>query len=193
MTRTTTAALLALLIAAAPLHVSLAEADEQQAPGAQDAELMEAQQRLQELQRQLGQIQQDTFEASDELQEKQRRLEERATAKMEDLGYDPERHYSRMQEIYERFEAGDVSEAEQQELAEEFHEAQMQLQQEQQEAMRDDEFRESMERDMREFQEDLLAAMEADYPETADLMAELEELQQRVQEGMQQQMPEGLE
>lgn len=187
MHRTTIAALIALLFAASP---ALAQQD-QMAPQGQmpeggqgmemDPELMAAQERLQELQQQLSQIQQEVFEGSDELQTKQEKLENRATAKMEDLGYDPESHYSRMEEIYDRFESGDMDDQEQQQLAEEFQQAQMELQQAQQEAMQDEEFRQEMEADMRDFQDDLLDAMQAEHPETEDLLAELEELQAEVQ------------
>ncbi len=213
MSRIWTAALVAGVLAAVPLHGLGAEqggspgaeepADRQRASrvegdgaargegggaagsGVLDAEMIEAQRRLQELQKRLGEIQQETFEASEQLQERQQRLEQRAMAKMEELGYEARRHHKRMEEIYERFEAGDLSQQERQRLAEAFQRAQKELQQAQQEAMQDEAFSKSMGPDMRAFQQDLLAAMKERHPETKELMEELEELQSVVRGRMQ--------
>ncbi len=192
MARMTTAALAALLGLAAPLLAAgSGPAEGEPVAEVQGADAMEAQERIQELQQRLGEIQQETFEASDELQERQQELEAQATEKMEDLGYEPQRYYDRMEEIYRRFEAGEVSEQEQRELAEAFQEAQAELQQAQREAMQDEAFRERMEADMRAFQEDLLAEMEERHPETRDLMDELRELQDQLQGGLEEHVPEG--
>ncbi|MBK1735147.1 hypothetical protein CKO15_07590 [Halorhodospira abdelmalekii] len=186
MVRTTAIAVVgALFLVAAPFYVGPASADPAEGvPGAQDAELMQVQQRLQELQQELGRIQQETLADNESLQTREKDLEERVIAKMEDLGYDPESHIARREEILERFESQELSQSEQQELAQELQIAHMALQRAQQEVWQDEAFRESMERDMRALHEDMIAAMEEAYPETADLMSEYQELFSKLQEQM---------
>ncbi len=137
---------------------------------------------LQEIQQRLGQIQQQAFENNPELQEQAQELETAFLDKMKEGGYEPERDMERLQELQQRFSEEDVSESEREDMMAEAQEIQMNLQEGQQMAMQDDEIIDAQNR----LQNDMLDAMRAEDPETDDLIARFEQLQQ---EQMQQQQP----
>lgn len=159
-----------------------AEAGQQQPGGEGMQQAQESQMRLQEIHEQLGQLQQQTLEDNDSLRQEQDNLEDMAVTTMESMGHDPQSNIDRLEELRDQLEAAEGDPEQQQSLFEEFQEERMALEEAQRDAMEDEAFMEAQQ----EFQDNLLSAMRDDHPETDDLIAEFEEIQQEMMQMQQQ-------
>ncbi|ABI56513.1 hypothetical protein ACN2MM_06470 [Alkalilimnicola ehrlichii MLHE-1] len=157
-----------------------AMAQQQGGQGMEQAQ--QAQMRLQEIHQQLGELQQQTLEDNAGLRQEQEDLEEMAVTTMESMGHDPRGNIERLEELRDQLQAAEGDPEQQQSLFEAFQEERMALEEAQRDAMEDEAFMEAQQ----DFQDNLLAAMRADHPETDDLIAEFEEIQQEMMQMQQQ-------
>ena len=156
----------------------------QQQPGGEDMQrAQEAQMRLQEIHQQLGELQQQTLEGNDGLRQQQEDLESMAVDTMESMGHDPQGNIDRLEGLRDELEAAEDNPERQQELFESFQEERMALEEAQRDAMQDEAFMEAQQA----FQDDLLSAMQSAHPETDDLIAEFEQIQEEMMQMQQQQ------
>lgn len=132
---------------------------------------------MQEVQQRLSQIQQRAFENNPELQTQAQELEDLFMRTMENAGYDPEGGLNRLQDIQARMQDEGVTDQERQNMLEEAQQIQMELQEGQQVAMQEEAVIDAQAR----FEEDLMDAMRAEDPETDDLLARFEQMQQQQQ------------
>ncbi len=202
MYRKIAASVLALMFAATSVHAQTGgqgqgQGQQGQAPGTKaemmpegqqqgpDPERMKAQQRMREIQRELGKLQEKTLEDNPELKKRADKLDERLLDKMEDLGYENVREdIARLEETMEAMESGDLSQEEMRKRMKEDRELHKELQQAQQEAMQDEEFMESWESDRRTLEEDLVNTMQEEHPRAKELMEEMKRLQAQMQQGI---------
>ncbi|MEX0729177.1 MAG: hypothetical protein WED00_17490 [Aquisalimonadaceae bacterium] len=136
-----------------------------------------AQMELQQLQQRLAQIQQQAFENNPELQEQAQALETLFISTMADAGYDPEGGLARLREIQGEMRNEATADERRQELLQEAQQIQTELQEGQQVAMQEQVIIDAQE----DFEEDLMDAMRAEDPETDDLIARFEQVQQQMQ------------
>jgi len=136
-------------------------------------QVQQAQERIHEIQLQLGSIQRDTLDNEPALLEEIEALEGQAIARMEEEGHDPRGILERLEGLQEEFQAAEDSE-QQQAVANEFQEEQMRLQEAQQVLAMDEDFLSAQE----EVEENVLLAMQERHPETQELLDELNSIQE---------------
>lgn len=158
------------------------EAEQKQSSGAADRKaIMQTQRKMQNLQRELGKVQQKALEENPELAEKQEALQDLVISTMQDNGHTPEKDMERMKEIREKMQSGDVEKAEKQKMAQEMRKHQQSLVQARQEAFQDEE----VQKKTSEFREELMAAMKETDPEAESLIEEYNKTRQKMQQDMQ--------
>lgn len=142
---------------------------------------MQAQMEMQQLQQRLVEIQEQAFENNPQLQEQAEDLETLFIDTMVDAGYDPEGGLDRLREIQGEMQSEETSDEQRQSLMQEAQGIQMELQEGQQVAMQEQAIIDAQS----DFEEDLMDAMRAEDPETDDLIARFEQMQQEMQPQMQ--------
>jgi len=161
---------------------------QQAAPGGQAGELMQQVQQkqaeIQQLNQQLAQIQQATIEANPELADQRDELLANVDEKMAEAGHDPEASRDKIEDLNEQLQGGDLSADESQSVSQELRQEQSSLQQAQSQAMQD----EAIRTEMQSLNENLVAAMREQNPQTDELIAQLQSAQQEYQALMQRAM-----
>jgi DNA repair ATPase RecN len=145
-----------------------------QQPGGLEQEFMQLQQRL-------AQTQQKAIENNPTLQNKADEMEDLVTEKMRAAGYDPGGIMETLLAAQGKLQDGSLSDAERRAVLEsrEVREAQQQLQQAQEEIMKDPEVIAAQ----KALEEEMMAAMRKEEPETDRIIERLEQIQREVQRG----------
>ncbi|MBA1145590.1 hypothetical protein H0Z60_00820 [Ectothiorhodospiraceae bacterium WFHF3C12] len=159
-----------------------AESQAQQNSGPSRQELMQTQRKLQNLQKELGQLRQQALEENPELAEERENLRDLLISTMQDNGHSPEKDQARMKEIQSKLQSGDVEQGEKQQLVQEMRKHQRSLVQGQREAFQSKEVQEKA----KQFEENLVAAMKETDPEAESLIQEFNQTQQQMQQQMRQ-------
>ena len=166
----------------------VAHGQQQAAPGGQAGGLMQQVQQkqaeLQQLNQQLAQIQQATIEANPELADQRDELLANVDEKMVEAGHDPEASRDKIEDLSEQLQSGDLSSDENQSVSQELRQEQSSMQRAQSQAMQD----EAIQAEMQSLNEDLVAAMREQNPQTDELIAQLQSAQQEYQALMQRAM-----
>jgi len=157
-------------------------------PGAQAGGLMQQVQQkqaeIQQLNQQLAQIQQATIEANPELADQRDELLASVDEKMVEAGHDPDTSREKIGDLQEQLEGGELSTEESQTVTQEIRQEQTQLQQAQRQAMQD----EAIQTEIQSLNEGLVEAMREQNPQTEQLIAQLQAVQQEYQALMQRAM-----
>lgn len=148
------------------------------------AEAVSGQQKAQQVQSQLMEIQRNTLEENPELRDQGEALEALITATMEEQGATPEEDTQRLQELQQQAQDPDMDDAKRQEMAAEFQQLQHDLIRARQRAAED----EKVQAEQAEFQTAMLEAMQEQDPRTDELLAEMREIQLEQQRQLQQQL-----
>lgn len=157
-----------------------AKGQAQQDSGPSRKELMQTQRKLQNLQRELGQLRQKALDENPELAEEREDLRDMLVSTMQDNGHSPEKDQARMKEIQSKLQSGDVKQGEKQKLVQEMRQRQRGLMQAQREAFQNEEIQEKA----KQFEENLVAAMKEADPEAESLIKEYNQTQQQMQQQM---------
>ncbi|KAB7627808.1 hypothetical protein [Alkalilimnicola sp. S0819] len=152
-------------------------AQQQQQPDPREQEFMQARQRLQQLQQELGQIQRQAVEGSEVLLQQQEELQKLIADTMEENGFDARARWDELNAMVEELQSGELAEEAQQEMVQEFRSKQQAFQQAQQQALST----EAVQQAARDFQQDTLEAMKKLDPKTDQLIADIREQQQTMQ------------
>jgi len=163
------AALLLGLGVAAPAVAQSGSAGE-----GQDVQALE--QELQAIQQELAEIRNAAMENNPELRDRQASLQSEVMTRMRDEGVNPEQDIRRLQDIATELRSGELSESEQQELAQEYRETRQELL----EARRTVLDAESVQDSQAAFREDLITAMEAENPDVRELIDDFERLREEL-------------
>lgn len=177
------AILVTLAVTAVPLHAQEQATD----PGQPSQLLQQVQQKqaeIQQLNEQLAAIQQHTIEANPGLADKRDAFMAKVDEKMAASGHDPEASRQKMEELRGQIDAGDLSDEEAQEVAQDLRAEQAAMQQAQGQAMQDPE----VQADIQSLNQELVAAMREQDPQTDELISQLQTAQQEYQALMQQAM-----
>lgn len=145
---------------------------------------MPAQQRAQEVQNELIEIQRSTLEENPELREQGEALEQLITETMKEKGANPEEDLQRLQELQQKAQEPDVDQQQREQIAREFQQIQQELIMARQQAAQDEEVQAEQE----EFQTAMLEAMQEQNPNTDKLLEEMREIQMEQQRQLQQQL-----
>lgn len=163
------------------------QAQEQSAPGQPSELLQQVQQKqaeIQQLNEQLSAIQQNTIEANPGLADKRDAFMAKVDEKMAESGHDPEASRQKMDELRGQIEGGELSQDEAQQVAQELRTEQSAMQQAQGQAMQDPE----VQADIQSLNQELVAAMREQNPQTDELISQLQSAQQEYQALMQEAM-----
>lgn len=146
---------------------------------------MQAQQRIEEIHKKLGKLQQQVMKENPKLKERANKLDDRLLDQMESIGYKNVREdIARLEETIKKLEDGTLEEQKDAEARlQKDRKLQMKLQQAQQEAMQDKEFMQSWGEDRQKLEQDLIAAMKEKNSKAEDLLAELQQLRAQMQQG----------
>ncbi len=175
-------AVLALVaLAAAPLQAQQGSVGE---PSELLQQVQQKQGEIQQLNQQLAEIQQSTIEANPSLADQRDEFMAMIDDKMSESGVDPEQSRQKMEDLQGRLESGELSEEETQTASEQLRQEQNTMRQAQGQAMQDPE----VQARIQSLNEELLAAMREQNPETDDLISRLQTAQQEYQALMQQAM-----
>jgi hypothetical protein len=147
-------------------------------------EQMPAQQRAEQVQSELIEIQRNTLEENPELREQAEELENLITETMKEHGANPEEDLQRLQELQQQAQNPDVDQAQREQMAREFQEIQRELIMARQQAAQDQEVQTEQE----QFQTAMLEAMQEQNPRTEELLAEMREIQVQQQRQLQEQI-----
>lgn len=156
------------------------EAGQGQAAGGQ----MSLQDKAQQVQQQLIEIQRKTLEENPELRDQGEALEALITETMKEQGATPQEDTERLQELQQQAQNPNASQAERQEMAAEFQQIQQDLIRARQRAAQDQE----VQSEQAEFQTAMLEAMQEQNPRTEELLAEMREIQLHQQRQLKQQL-----
>ena len=157
------------------------------------AQIRELEQRGQEIQTQLQQIAQQAMQANPELQEQQQALQELYNEKLEEHGYPSDERIVELQQMQNQLQqgAGELTDAERQELTQNFQAEVQAMQAAQMQAEQDAEVQQALQA-QQAAQETAMAEVDSSTPELQQeleqIASQLEELQMRMQQLMQQQM-----
>lgn len=171
--RCAAALLAATLIASPSAWAGDPAGDEAKGAKAPQPQQPNPQQQAMQIQQKLVQIQKATVEANPELAEQQQELQALIQEKMKANGHTPEKDMSRLKKIREQAQAEDMDKKERQSLAQEFQQTRQKLGNARREAMQDEEVQEKTEA----LQQDMIAAMKEQNPETEKLLKQMEALQ----------------
>jgi chromosome segregation ATPase len=142
---------------------------------------------IQQLNQQLMQIQESTIEANPELAQQRDDLISFVDEKMAETGYDAEAARGRIEQLQGEMQSGELSTEEQQQHRQQLRQEMTSMQQAQGQIMQDEEFQAKREA----LNENLVAAMQEQNPQTDELISRLQtaqqEYQQLAQQAMQQQ------
>lgn len=142
------------------------------------------QEKAQQVQSELIDIQRQTLEENPELREQGEALEALITATMEEQGANPEEDTERLQELQQEAQSAELDQAERQQMAQEFQQIQQDLIRARQMAAEDEE----VQQEQAQFQTAMLEAMQEQDPRTEELLAEMQEIQLQQQRQLQQQL-----
>lgn len=173
--------------------IAVAQSSGEQAAPSSEApaaiqELQATQQEMQQLMNQLRQIQQEATAANPELATKQEAYRDLVIDTMSNENFDPEAEIENMRSLQAELQGGDqLDDAERQAKMQELEQKSQQFRARQQQAMETEDVAEAR----TELDDKMKAAMKEQDPEAAELIAQLEQLQQEyqklVQDAMQQQ------
>jgi len=175
-------ALVVLAVAGAPLT-----AQQQPGPGQPGELLQQVQQKqaeIQQLNQQLSQIQQNTIEANPELADKRDALMSSVDDNMAESGHDPEASREKIEDLQGQLQSGELSDEESQSVSQELRSEQNSMRQAQGQAMQDPE----VQSQVQSLNQELIAAMREQNPQTDELISQLQAAQQEYQALMQQAM-----
>lgn len=139
---------------------------------------------IQQLNQQLMQIQEKTIEANPELAKQRDDLISFVDEKMAETGYDAEAARGRIEELQGEMQSGELSAEEQQQNRQQLRQEMTSMQQAQGQVMQDEEFQAKREA----LNENLVAAMQEQDPQTDELISRLQTAQQEYQQLAQQAM-----
>ncbi|WP_405242055.1 hypothetical protein [Lentisalinibacter salinarum] len=139
---------------------------------------------IQQLNQQLMQIQEKTIEANPELAKQRDDLISFVDEKMAETGYDAEAARGRIEELQGEMQSGELSAEEQQQNRQQLRQEMTSMQQAQGQIMQDEEFQAKREA----LNENLVAAMQEQDPQTDELISRLQTAQQEYQQLAQQAM-----
>lgn len=159
------AALLLALGVSGPVVAQNGSAD-----GQQDVQAL--QEELQALQQELAEIRNAALENNPGLRERQTSLQNEVMTRMRDEGVNPEQDIRRLQDIATELRSGELSESEQQALAQEYRETRQDLLEARRTALEAGPVQDAQAR----FREDLITAMEAENPDVRELIDDFERL-----------------
>lgn len=139
---------------------------------------------IQQLNQQLAKIQQETIEANPELATQRDDLLELVDTKMTEAGHDPDASREKIEDLQGQLDSGELSDEETRSVGQELRQQQSSLQQAQGQAMQD----QQVQQEIQQLNEELVAAMREQNPQTDELIAQLQTAQQEYQALMQQAM-----
>lgn len=139
---------------------------------------------IQQLNQQLMQIQEKTIEANPELAKQRDDLISFVDEKMAETGYDAEAARGRIEELQGEMQSGELSAEEQQQNRQQLRQEMTSMQQAQGQIMQDEQFQAKREA----LNENLVAAMQEQDPQTDELISRLQTAQQEYQQLAQQAM-----
>ncbi|WP_405234926.1 hypothetical protein [Lentisalinibacter orientalis] len=139
---------------------------------------------IQQLNQQLMQIQESTIEANPELAQQRDDLISFVDEKMAETGYDAEAARGRIEQLQGEMQSGELSTEEQQQHRQQLRQEMTSMQQAQGQIMQDEEFQAKREA----LNENLVAAMQEQNPQTDELISRLQSAQQEYQQLAQQAM-----
>jgi hypothetical protein len=145
---------------------------------------MPAQQRAQEVQGELIEIQRNTLEENPELREQGEKLEQLITDTMKEKGANPEEDLQRLQELQQKAQDPNIEQQQREQMAQEFQQIQQELIMARQQAAQDEEVQAEQE----QFQTAMLEAMQEQNPRTDELLEEMREIQVQQQRQLEQQL-----
>lgn len=189
-TKTTAATLICGVAFCGALALTAGTAVAQQAaPGAQPGgdlmqQVQQKQAEMQQINQQLAQIQEATLEANPELADQRDALIASVDEKMEATGHDPEASREKMEELQAQLQSGELSDEENQSVAQEMRREQSAMQQAQNQVLQD----EDIQAGVQNLNEALVEAMREQNSGTDQLIARLQSVQQEYQALMQRAM-----
>jgi len=136
----------------------------------------EQQARLQQIQQQLGMVQQMAIDESPDLRAENEELDELVMEKIDDLGHDSKAMIQNMSSLQEQYQTEDLPDQERQQILQEFQEVQQQLMAAQEIALQDSQVVAAQ----KVFRGNLLEAMREHEPAIDDLIEEFEQIQQEM-------------
>jgi len=139
---------------------------------------------IQQLNQQLMQIQENTIEGNPELAKQRDDLISFVDDKMAETGYDAEAARGRIEKLQGEMQSGELSTEEQQQHRQQLRQEMTSMQQAQGQIMQDEEFQAKREA----LNENLVAAMQEQNPQTDELISRLQSAQQEYQQLAQQAM-----
>lgn len=125
----------------------------------------------------LQQIRQETLAANPELETQRKEFESQVQSAMDETGYDVDAGQQKLQKLGEKFQNEDLSKEERQELATKFQSERRKMQQAQQQVLQQEDIRAAGEK----LQQDTLAAMKEQDPQTEALLKRMEKLRSELQ------------
>ncbi|WP_405226523.1 hypothetical protein [Lentisalinibacter sediminis] len=156
-----------------------------QGPGSELIQQVQAKRaEIQQLNQQLMEIQENTIEANPELAKQRDDLISFVDEKMAESGYDAEAARGRIDKLQGEMESGELSAEEQQQNRQQLRQEMTSMQQAQGQIMQDEEFQAKRE----SLNENLVAAMQEQNPQTDELISRLQTAQQEYQQLAQQAM-----
>ncbi|SRR6056297_420047 len=139
---------------------------------------------IEQINQQLMQIQENTIEANPELAQQRDDLISFVDDKMAETGYDAEAARGRIEKLQGEMQSGELSTEEEQQHRQQMRQEMTSMQQAQGQIMQDEEFQQKREA----LNENLVAAMQEQNPQTDELISRLQTAQQEYQQLAQQAM-----
>lgn len=186
----------ALLLAALVVLAPQSLAQQQSSPASPQAnssqlmqQIMMKRAEIQQISQELQQIQESTMEANPGLAEQRDELVALVDSKMVEAGHDPDASREKIEDLQAQLKDSELSDTERQQLDQALRQEVGRMQQSQSMAMQQEDV--SSQRDS--LNEDLLAAMEEQNPETPELISQLQSAQQEYRQlvGQARQMQQG--
>lgn len=142
-------------------------------------------QQLEEIQRQLIEVQERTLDTNPELVKQIEELESMTTEAMKEAGYNPGKNIKTLESAEIALQNEQLSEEERRQVLEEALQAQQELHQAERAALEDEKVAQAHNK----LQEDMMAAMRREEPDVDRLIERFQQLQMELRGGMQQQAP----
>lgn len=174
----------AALVSAMLLAAPLAQAQQPAAPGAAGAgqpspaqkEFMQTRAQLQQLQKQLGEIQQKVLDENPDLQQQREDFQKLVMTTMKDQGATPQEDVNKLKTLQAELQKEDLPKDKRQRLIQEFRDTNMALQQAQQQALQNKQVQEAR----KSLNNALITAMVDADPETEKLLSQVKQARQRL-------------
>lgn len=144
--------------------------------------LAQTQRKLQNLQRELGKLQQKALKDNPDLAKQRQALQDLVVSTMKDKGHTPEKDMQRMQEIRSKLQSKDVEKGQKQKLVQEMRDHQRSLIQARRDAFQD----KKVQQKSSEFRDNLIAAMKKSDPDAESLIKEYNQTRQQLQQQVRQ-------